>query len=80
LYNVLCHYVLHDCSLESKRPARFRSDKHAAPYSLRDERSPTEPLWLDAPAPQFGFYRVKEDFGWHHCKVGPEDDRSARGD
>jgi hypothetical protein len=35
---------------------------------------------LDAAALQFGFYRVKEDLGWHHCKIGPEDDRGARGD
>jgi hypothetical protein len=39
-----------------------------------------KPLWLDAAAPQFGFYRVKDDLGWHHSKIGPEDDRSARGD
>jgi hypothetical protein len=39
-----------------------------------------EPLWLDAAALQFGFYRLKDDLGWHHNKIGPEDDRSARGD
>jgi hypothetical protein len=34
----------------------------------------------DAAAFQFRFYRVEEDLGWHHCKIGPEDDRNARGD
>jgi hypothetical protein len=34
----------------------------------------------DAAALQFGFYCVKEDSGWHHCKIGPEDNRGARGD
>jgi hypothetical protein len=34
----------------------------------------------NAAALQFGFYCVKEDSGWHHCKIGPEDNRSARGD
>jgi hypothetical protein len=39
-----------------------------------------KPLLLYAAALQFGFYRVKEDLGRHHGKIGPEDDRSARGD
>jgi hypothetical protein len=34
----------------------------------------------DAARLQFGLYRVKEDFGWHHGKIGPEDNRSACGD
>jgi hypothetical protein len=38
------------------------------------------PLLLDATALQFGFNRVKDDLGRHYCKIGPEDDRSARGD
>jgi hypothetical protein len=37
-------------------------------------------LWLDVAALQFGFNRVEDDLGWHHCKASPEDDRSARGD
>jgi hypothetical protein len=65
---------------EAKRPPRFRSDSNAVPDSSRNEWSRQEPLLLYAAPLQFGFYRVKEDLGWHHCKIGPEDDRSARGD
>jgi hypothetical protein len=27
-----------------------------------------ELLWLEAAALQFGFNRVEDDLGWHHCK------------
>jgi hypothetical protein len=39
-----------------------------------------QPLQLYAMPLQFDFYRVEEDLGWHHGKIGPEDDRSARSD
>jgi hypothetical protein len=64
---------------EAKRPPRFRSDSNAVPDSSRNEWS-QRPLWLNAAALQTRFYRVKEALGWHHCKIGPEDDRGARGD
>jgi hypothetical protein len=42
--------------------------------------APAGALWVDAAALQFGFYRVKEDLGWYHRKISPEDDRSSRSD
>ena len=48
----------------------------ATPVVSGDETDLNQLLGLfDAPAPRFGFYRVKEDLGWHHCNVGPEDDQ-----
>ena len=35
---------------------------------------------IDAAALQLGFNRLKDNLGWHHCKIGPEDDHGARGD
>jgi hypothetical protein len=34
--------------------------------------------WVDAAASQFGFNRVKDEFGRHHRQGCPEDDRSPR--
>jgi hypothetical protein len=65
---------------EAKRAPRLRSHIKCVPDSSHNEWLRQERLSLEAAALQFGFYRVKEDLGWHHCKTGPEDDRSARGD
>jgi hypothetical protein len=37
-----------------------------------------ERLWLDGAALQFGFDRVKDDLGWYHRQIHPEDDGGAR--
>ncbi|MET4488945.1 hypothetical protein [Bradyrhizobium sp. LA7.1] len=39
-----------------------------------------EALLLGAATLQFGFNHLKEDLGWHHRKIGPQDDCSSRGD
>src|SRR5271154_5418303 len=45
---------------------------------LSVRRRTAQPSWVDAVALQFDFNRVKDEFGRHHCKGCPEDDRSAR--
>jgi hypothetical protein len=62
--------------LHSLDKPRFHSDSDAVPQISRNKWSQAK----SAAALQFGFHRVKEDLGRHHCKIGPEDDRSARGD
>jgi hypothetical protein len=48
------------------------------PASSCNEWPQREVLPLNIVALQFGFNRVKDNLGWHHCNASPEDDRGAR--
>src|SRR3954447_4432323 len=65
---------------EAKRPPQFRWDGNAVPKQLAQRMVSKRPFWLEATPLQFGFNRVKDDLGRQYCKIGPEDDRGARGD
>jgi len=56
--------LLHDCSLEAGRWLRLRSDGN----TVRRRGA------------SFRLLSRKDDLGWHHCKIGPEDDRSTYAD
>jgi hypothetical protein len=74
VYNVLCHFTLHDyfpSQNEAKRWPRFTRIAMALQRAGATTGLRRRPLWLDATTLQFGFYRIKEDLGWHHRKIGP---------